>query len=241
MNSADSLSELLRSRRSVRQFQPDREVPQEVLAAIMEDAKWAPSWCNTHPYFVCIARGEKKDHIRDALCAKYDQATAATNSGILAQVGLWAKGGAPDGDYDVLLKYPPNLQKHRVDCAKGLYGLMDIPRGDKEAREKQDRRNFEFFDAPCVFFIFVEGSMGPYSPLDAGFYMNTLMLAAHARGLSTCAQGSLAMWGSPVRAVFPEVPAGYKLLCGMSMGYAAADAKINTYNPGRAAVECAGL
>jgi nitroreductase len=234
------MSDLIRTRRSVRAFE-DREIPQEVLTAILDDAKWAPSWCNTHPYFVCIARGERKNRIRDQLCQKYDAATQAANAGIIGKLGLLMSGGAPDGDYDVLLKYPPSLQKHRVACAKGLYGLMEISREDKAAREKQDKRNFEFFDAPCVMFIFVQGDMGPYSPLDAGFYLNTLMLSAHARGLGTCAQGSLAMWGSPVRAEFPEIPAGYNLLCGLSLGYAKADAKINSYNPGRADVECAGL
>jgi len=236
-------SDLIRSRRSVRDFE-DREIPDDVLRAILEDAKWAPSWCNTHPYFICIARGERKDRLRASLCGLYDSATAANSGGVLAKVGLWATGGAPDGDYNVMLKYPPNLQKHRIDCAKGLYGLMGIAREDKAAREAQDRRNFEFFDAPCVMFIFVQGDMGPYSPLDAGFYMNTLMLAAHARGVGTCAQGSLGMWGSPVRAEYAgKIPEGYNLLCGLSLGYAKdpSVSKINGFNPGRAEVECAGL
>ena len=63
-----------------------------------------------------------------------------------------------------------------------------------------------------------------------------------------CAQGSLAMWGSPVREEFSGskegekgIPEGYKLLCGMSMGFPEKDAKINTYNPGRAEVMMAGL
>lgn len=219
----------------------DREIPEDVLKAIMEDAKWAPSWCNTHPYFICIARGEKKDRLREKLCAKYDSAVKANKGGFLGMASLFLQGGAPDGDYNVMLKYPPNLQKHRVTCAKGLYSLMGVAREDKKAREAQDRRNWEFFDAPCVFFVFVQGDMGVYSPLDTGFYMNTLMLSAHARGLAACAQGSLAMWGSPVREEFPEVPAGYKLLCGISMGYAKEGSKINTFNPGRAEVECAGL
>lgn len=89
-----------------------------------------------------------------------------------------------------------------------------------------------FPGAPVVFFVFVQGNMSVFSPLDVGFYLQTLLLSAQARGLGTCAQGSLAMWRSPVQAEFPDVPKDFKLICGVSMGYAS-DNIINTYNPGR--------
>jgi len=38
-----------------------------------------------------------------------------------------------------------------------------------------------------------------------------------------------------------DVPAGYKLLCGMSMGYPKEGSLINSYNPGRAEVQTQGL
>ena len=81
-------------------------------------------------------------------------------------------------------------------------------------------------------FNFVQGDMGVFSPLDAGLFLQTLLLSAQANGLGTIAQGALAMWGSPVRAEFPEVPVGWKLLCGVSLGYATEE-KVNTFNPGR--------
>jgi nitroreductase len=71
--------------------------------------------------------------------------------------------------------------------------------------------------------------------LDAGFMLQTLLLSAHARGLGTCAQGALAMWAGPVRAEF-EVPDHYRLLCGVSIGYAS-DHVVNEYAPVRPAVD----
>jgi len=216
----DAVSELIKTRRSTRQFNEEEVPSDDLLRALLDDAKWAPSWCNTHPYFVCVSKGERKERIRAKLCEKYDGAIEAAKRGVLGKIQLWATGGAPDGDYDCMVKYAPDLQKKRVDCAKGLYGLMGIAREDKLARERQDRRNFEFFDAPVVLFIFVEGNMGPYAALDAGFYMNTLMISAHARGLGTCAQGSLAMWSSPIREEFSsEISDGYKFMCGLSLSY----------------------
>ena len=125
MADSSDFSEFVKTRRSVRAFE-DKEVPDDLLRAVLDDAKWAPSWCNTHPYFIAVARGERKERIRHNLCRLYDRAVEAKS--LVSQVGLWASGGAPDGDYNVMLKYPAHLQKHRIDCAKGLYGLMGVER-----------------------------------------------------------------------------------------------------------------
>ena len=69
--------------------------------------------------------------------------------------------------------------------------------------------------------------------LDAGIFLQTLMLSAHANGLGTCAQGALATWPTLVRREF-DVPEHYKLICGVSIGYAS-DHPVNEYNPGRRA------
>ncbi len=74
--------------------------------------------------------------------------------------------------------------------------------------------------------------MGPFSPLDAGICLDTLLLSAHANGIATCAQGALATWVSPVQAEF-DIPEGYKLVCGVSMGYEKKEAKINSFKPNR--------
>lgn len=223
-----TFSEFVRSRRSVRDFEP-REIEEHLLREVLDDAKWAPSWCNTSPYHVVMARGEVKDRIKDALLAKYDAAMAA--QGIFGKLGLWMFGGAPDGDFDNQLSYTKELNVHRKSCGFGLYDLLGIKKEDTKARSDQVRRNFEFFGAPVVFFVFVQGDMTVFSPLDAGFYLQTLLLSAHARGLATCAQGALATWKSPILAEF-KVPKDYKLVCGVSMGYAS-NHIINSYNPGR--------
>jgi len=48
-------SSLNKSRRSIRDFKPD-SVPESVLKQILEDALWSPSWSNTHPYYLAIAK-----------------------------------------------------------------------------------------------------------------------------------------------------------------------------------------
>lgn len=121
----------------------------------------------------------------------------------------------------------------------GLYETLGIGREDHAARNRQMRRNFEFFGAPSVLFIYVNGKLGHYSALDAGIFLQSLMLAALDVGLGTCTQAALAIWASPVRKHF-QVEPGYKLLCGVSIGYPAKQ-RVNLYRPERRPVEALKL
>jgi nitroreductase len=224
------LSDLLASRRSIRDFRPD-PVPTDVLADILSDAAQAPSWSNTQPYRLAIASGDRRDRLAAALCQRFDAALVARKGGWRSKVGLLLRGGLPDGDFRVDLPYPADLVPARRATGFGLYKLLGIAREDHVARDAQMRRNFEFFGAPTVIFVFVHGGLRQFAALDAGIWLQSFMLAAHARGLGTCAQGALATWGGPVRAEF-DVPATHKLICGVALGYPS-DAPVNAYNPGR--------
>jgi nitroreductase len=228
---ADTFARLVRERRSVRDFLP-RPIPTEVLDAILADANQAPSWSNTQPYRVALAQGPLRDRLQAELTRRFDLGMAARRGGWWQRLMLLARGGVlPDGDFETDFEYPRDLQPRRRATGFGLYGLLGIGRDDRAAREAQMRRNFEFFGAPAVLFVFVHGGLRTFSALDAGLFVQTLMLSAHARGLGSCAQGALATWAGPVREAF-EVPPRYKLLCGVSLGYASPH-PVNAYDPGR--------
>lgn len=231
-DSAGTLSTLIRSRRSVRDFRPD-PIPADVLDAVLADANWAPSWSNTQPYRLAIASGELRDRIAAQLCDNFDHAMAAQKNGLLGRLKLLlSRRGLPDGDFDTRFEYPRDLQPRRRDTGHGLYALLGIDRKDSAARDRQMRRNFELFGAPTALFLFAHKGLREFSVLDAGIWLQTLMLSAHAHGLATCAQGALATWAGPVRQAF-AIPPPYRLICGVSIGYAS-DHPVNQYNPGRA-------
>ncbi|MEM7116491.1 MAG: nitroreductase family protein [Chloroflexota bacterium] len=51
----DTLLTVAKRRRSVRKFEPGREVSREILQQIMEIGRWAPSGANTQPWeFICV-------------------------------------------------------------------------------------------------------------------------------------------------------------------------------------------
>lgn len=232
---AGSWSAFTADRRSIRDFRPD-PVPEAVLREIVEDALSAPSWSNTQPFRLGIATGEVRDRISADLCALYDRAMRQRRGGVVGRARLALSSiGRPIGDYRVPLQYPGELQQRRRQTGHGLYSVLGIDRGDRAARDRQMRRNFEFFGAPAALFVFTHEGLGEYSVLDAGAMIQTLMLAAHARGVGTCAQGALALWSAPAREAF-VVPEHYRLLCGVSLGYAT-DAPVNAYAPPRRPVD----
>jgi nitroreductase len=65
--------------------------------------------------------------------------------------------------------------------------------------------------------------------------MQNLILSAHSHGLGTCAQGAVAIWDDAVRKEF-EIPKGYRLLCGIALGYPS-DSPINDFKANRIDVE----
>lgn len=222
---------LTSSRRSIRDFRPD-PVPTPLLDEILSDALSAPSWSNTQPFRIGVASGDVRDRISAALCSKYDTAMRQRRGGFVGRVRLAASRlRMPPGDYRVPLVYPPELQERRRATGHGLYGVLGIDRGDREARDLQMRRNFEFFGAPTALFVFTHEGLGEYSVLDAGAMLQTLMLAAHVRGVGTCAQGALALWSAPIREAF-VVPEHYRLLCGVAIGFPS-EASVNAYAPQR--------
>ena len=228
---SEILSQLIRTRRSVRDFLP-QAISEKLLTEVLADANWSPSWSNTQPYRIAIASGAVRAKISSELCSLFDLGRAAQNGGALGKLRLLlTRRGLPDGDFSTQFTYPEDLQPKRRATGAGLYEVLGIGRKDIAARDKQMRRNFEFFGAPTVIFLFAHKGLHEFSILDAGIFLNTLMLSAHAHGLATCAQGALATWASPIRSEF-KIPEPYQLICGLSIGYASESA-VNNFNPGR--------
>lgn len=224
-------NDVLYQRRSIRAFS-DRPVAPETLDALLADALASPSWSNTQPYRVAVATGEQVERLRRVLSERFARVATLQRAPAWKKLVAAVRGGVlPDGDFKPILKYPADLQPRRVATGHGLYQTLGIARNDHAARDAQMARNFSFFDAPVAMFIFAHKGLGAYSALDAGIFLQSLMLSATNRGLGTCAQGALALWRSPVEAEF-EIPKDYQLLCGLSLGYPA-DEVVNTYRPDR--------
>jgi nitroreductase len=230
--SASQLSEFLASRRSTRDFIPDKPVPDELLHELLRDALTAPSWSNTRPFTVAIATGEVRDRISKEFLARWDALSAGRNGNWFAKARLFAtRYGLPTSNKEMGKPYVGELKGRAARVGKELYEALGINRADRIARDAQWAKNYEFFGAPTELFIYIHKSLGVWAASDAGLMMENLMLSAHARGLGTCAQGAVGLWDDVVRKEF-AVSGDYRLLTGLAIGYPS-DAPVNSFGAHR--------
>ena len=194
-----SVEQAIVERRSVRGFL-DRPVPPEVLRKVFELAQRAPSNCNTQPWHALVASGKTRDRIRDAMIKNIKN------------------GVAPNPDYEGPPRFESLYRRRQIDCAVALYNEMGITREDVEGRKRAALRNFELFDAPHVAFFGMHKAFGSSVAIDVGIYLQTVMLAMTAAGISSCPQGSMRNYPDIVRAEF-GVGEEIRILAGLSFGY----------------------
>ena len=228
----NDFSALTASRRSTRAF-TDREIPAEVLDAILADATTAPSWSNTRAFRVALATGERAQRLHEHYGRLFDEEIAAHAR---KAEDPTVEIPVPDGDFPVRKRYPDEVRPAQIEVAKLLYGIHGIERTDIEGRNRVNRRNVMAFDAPVMGFVFVHKDMLPWSAMDAGLMLQTLFLSAKSRGIDSCPVGILATWREPVEAEF-EIPEGYRFITGFALGYADPEAPINAMRAPRPPIQ----
>ena len=148
---AQIFADVVNARRSLRAFKPEA-VPADVLEAVFSIAQRAPSNCNTQPWIVHVASGDKVEALRTAM-----------PKGFMA--GELSMDFPYDGTYDGVYK------ERQYGSAQALYDSVGIAREDKAARQQQFMRNFTFFDAPHVAFLFLPEPFGLREAADLGMYV----------------------------------------------------------------------
>lgn len=224
--SAAAFSDLIKQRHSVRDFRPD-PVPAAVLAEILDAARYCPSWSNTRGYCLAVATGERLERLRTAYRERFDASLELQRMRPIDVLRAALTRRLPDGDFPTWRRYPDDLRPRSVKIGKALHQHLGIARGDRLARDEQNRRNCELFGAPVGVWIFVHRRLLPFSALDTGLMLQTLLLSAQSHGVGSCALGVLATWRGPVDAEF-EVPPDYQLITGLALGYPSAD-RVNDF------------
>lgn len=186
------------ARRSVRAFRPE-PVPRALLEHVFGLAGGAPSNCNTQPWLSVVASGAACERMRVRLTADF-------------------AAGRVSMDFPYEGRYEGVFKDRQYDAAARLYAAMGIAREDKPARNAAFMRNFRFFDAPHVAFLFLPEWGGLREAADLGMYAQTLMLALSAHGLASCPQTALSFAADAVREELGVEPR-WKLVFGISLGY----------------------
>jgi len=192
------------SRRSIRAFLPT-PVDRDKLLGILDVARHAASGMNTQPWRVHVLMGASKQKLSDVITALHDDGQASA-------------GLAEPYNYYPIDWVPPYVDRRRK-VGWDLYGLLGIGKGDKARMHAQHGRNYRFFDAPVGLIFTVDRVMQAGSLMDYGMFLQSVMVAARARGLDTCPQVAFTKFHSAIHAEL-GIPDSEMVVCGMSLGYA---------------------
>ena len=201
----------LQQRRSVRAFlaQP---VSASVVRELLQAAAQAASGGNLQPWRVVALTGAELVAVQDL----------ARHSEPRPRPGIY---------------YPPQLwepyRSRRFANGEDLYRSLGVARDDHPARQAQFASNCDMFGAPVGIFVAVDERMGEAQWTDLGIYLQSLMLVACARGLSTCAQGYWRVHSEVVSRQL-ALPAGYEVAFGIALGHEDSNAAINQWRSTRA-------
>lgn len=212
---AKLFDDIVTQRRSLRAFLPEA-VGTDTLERIFSIAQRAPSNCNTQPWLVHVASGDSLQALRKEMSERF-------------MAGDMSMDFPYDGSYAGVYK------ERQYGSAQALYDSVGITREDKAARHQQFMRNFTFFDAPHVAFLFLPEPFGLREAADLGMYAQTLMLTLTAHGLGSCPQTALSFQANFIRETL-GIDASNKLVFGLSFGYPDPQAPANSCLTDRAAL-----
>ena len=203
------VDEALKTRISIRAF-ADRPVSKAALEELLDVARWSPSGGNLQPWKVIVVTGDAKQAVTDLA------------TGVLMS--------DPTGEADEAPVYPQPLwepyRSRRYKIGEDMYALLGIPRDDKPSRLAWVARNYQFFGAPVGLFFVIDRGMGRGQWAHIGMFMQSLALAATARGLGTCMQESWAMVRKSLHKHF-ALPDDEMIYCGMALGHPDETAAVN--------------
>ncbi|KOX01644.1 MULTISPECIES: nitroreductase [unclassified Streptomyces] len=199
-----TVEDALRSRRSVRAFLPT-PVPRSTVERLLTLAARSASNSNCQPWQVHVVTGAAKRSLTADLLRAH------------------ADGDGRGRDYD----YQPEqdawrepFRSRRRRFGEGLYrDTLGIVADDIGARLDHHRRNYDFFGAPVGIILTTSRHPLQSALVDAGLFLQALMLASRADGLDTCPQASLIDF-SPVLRRHLLIPDDQLIVCGIALGYA---------------------
>lgn len=209
---ATVFNEVLWARRSVRAFRPT-PIPRAWVEQLLAQAARAPSGANMQPWRVHVLTGSALRRVTEqARAVAVDRERLSSLKGRYQYYpGTWKAA----------------FKARRREVGLALYDALGLKKGDEAGMQAQHLRNFEFFGAPVGLLFTVDQSLTQGSWLDLGMFLQTLMLAATAEGLHTCAQAAWCHFHEPMAQWLSFGP-DEVLVCGMALGHADPEAIENT-------------
>ncbi|MFI9387198.1 nitroreductase [Kutzneria sp. NPDC052558] len=188
----------------------DRPVPTELLADVLEAAAMAPSTRNGQPWRIEVVTADARRRLAARLVAEFD------------------RGVPTNPDYRNRGIDDPATKARAADAIAGVLRARGLT-----SRRQHLRDNLGFYGAPVELILHLAADAPPGWFLEAGFFLQNVMLGLVSAGLGSCPQFSVAGYPDVVREVLGLGPERL-IVCGLAVGYPDESAAVNGFRPPRA-------
>lgn len=206
------LFEAMHRRRSARAFL-DKPVARADIEGLLDCAGLAPSAINIQPWDYVVTCGEEKDRLVRRLQKAHRERRVSCGPGASAPL-------------------PAHYTQRSRETAQAMKALMDPP--DTDFNQFIEQGSCAFYGAPAAIIVTIDKRFPPLRYLDVGLSVAYLLLAAEAKGLSTCPIGLITAYGDHIADVL-NIPADRQIVLALALGYADPLAPINAFKSPRVA------
>jgi nitroreductase len=209
--------EVIRGRRSIRAYKPD-PVPDATVREILDEARWAPSWRNTQSWEIWVVRGEPLERFKEAFRRAADEQEPSRPD--LPATAEWP---------GVCSARTTALMRSRAETLEAA--------GEPSDPSTALARMGDLFGAPCLLvFGFDECLAEAYAGFDMGLLVQSVCLAARAKGLGTCIVATMVRYPQILRDLLPGAD-GKRFVVSVTLGYPDLESAANTFERSRAPLD----
>lgn len=212
------ISTAVQGRRSIRNFRRE-PVDKEVIARILDQARWAPSWGNTQSWIFYVLTGEPLEEFR------------AANRRRLLQ-------GAPFApDVPMHETWPEPIKRRYGELGKVLLTALGVAREDKEGRARFYAEMADLFGAPYLLVACLPRAIRvEYGLFDLGLIVENICLLAHGEGLGTCIMAAAVGYPDLLRQA-ASIGDDLRIVMAVALGWPNSSAPVNNFLRPRLATE----
>jgi nitroreductase len=208
--------DVIRGRRSIRAY-TSQPVPEGLLREILDEARWAPSSRNTQAWNVWVLSGGALERFKAAFKAAVAREEA----------------DAPDLAGTATSDWPQACSMRAVDLMKTRAETLEAA-GEVSGPAASMARMADCFGAPVLLVFGFEACLADASAsYDTASLVQSVCLAAYAKGLGTCQSTTLVRYPGLLRDVLPGSEEK-KLVIAVTLGYPDLGAPANTFARSRA-------
>jgi nitroreductase len=202
--------EIMKQRKSIRKYL-DKPVPRADIEDLIRCAGSPPSAINLQPWEYVVTYGEEKDRLIRRL--KKVHAMKNVSCGPGTSTPLPEK--IADRSRRALKAMEPQIAKLNVPFNQFI-----------------EEGSCSFYGAPVVIIVLMDKVFPKLRYLDVGLSVSYLLLAAEAKGLSTCPIGLITEYGDDIKDVL-NIPEEKEVLLAISLGYEDETAPENDFKTDR--------